>query len=263
MTWNPDPSSGSIVYQTKDIDFGEPAVRKKVYRVRISYKGDAGSLVVKYSTNGDTNTYKYFEGTDSTTGKPDGSEDLQPLFNKTDLTVWHHAELKPSVSSESNNVYSFQFVIAGATGAGAGPEITRVKCVADVGDSLAGKYFIIYGNTGKTLVWLDVDNDNSPSKPSGLSEALVLEVQGIATNDPVEKVAIEIANTVGDHAEFLTEVQGDTVIITDAASGVRTNAFDGDTGFQIITDSEGGTGSAPATFEINDISIVYRTKGIK
>ena len=152
---------------------------------------------------------------------------------------------------------------AGGFVSAAQPEITTVECTADVSDSLAGKYFLIYGATGKTLVWLDVDNDNTPSKPTGLSEDLVLEVQGIATNDPVEKVAIEIANTVGDHAEFLTEVQGDTVIITDAASASRTDAFDGDTGFTITTDKQGGASSVPATFQINDISIVYRTKSIK
>jgi len=126
------------------------------------------------------------------------------------------------------------------------PEITKVVCVADSSDSLDGKYFLVYGNTGKTLVWIDTDNSGT-SKPSGLSEDLALEITGIATNDPVEKVAIEIANTVGDHAEFLTEVQGDTVIITDASNATRTDASDGDAGFTVTTFQQ-GTGSTSSAY---------------
>jgi hypothetical protein len=219
---------------------------------------------------------------------------------------------------QKKNVYKVYVTYTGGT-SGPQPEKTKVVCNAD-SDSLAGTYFIIYGTTGKTLVWLDVDNDNSPSIPLGLSEDLVLEVQGIVTNDPAEKVAIEIANTVGDHADFLTEVQGTTVIITDVANATRTNAFDGAslkaTGFDVttiqegtgstvaqnidvkysvngasstsqfdanLTDSTGNQveaeltpsasisniksiklrfdGTAASTFEINDITIVYRLKG--
>ena len=113
-TWQPSPqSTTNFIYKTPDIDFGQPAVRKKVYRVRISYKGDADTLTVGYSVNGDTNTIVDFEGTDSTTGKPSGSTDTTPLHDKTDLTVWHHAELKPDTSSEANNIYSFQLHMSG------------------------------------------------------------------------------------------------------------------------------------------------------
>lgn len=113
-TWQPSPqSTTNFIYKTPDIDFGQPSVRKKVYRVRISYKGDADTLTVGYSVNGDTNTIVDFEGTDSTTGKPSGSTDTTPLHDKTDLTVWHHAELKPDTSSEANNIYSFQLHMSG------------------------------------------------------------------------------------------------------------------------------------------------------
>ena len=72
-----------------------------------------------------------------------------------------------------------------------------------------------------------------------------------------------MAEVVGDHANFTTRVEGETVIITDAASASRTNASDGDTGFTISIDKEGGTSSVPATFEINDISIIYRMKSVR
>ncbi len=107
----------ALIYNTKDIDFGQPSIRKKIYRVRINYKGDADSLNVKYSVNGDTDFPYSFEGTDGTTGKPTGSTDDSPLHDKTDLTQWHQAELKPDVSSEANNIYSFQLSITGSCGA--------------------------------------------------------------------------------------------------------------------------------------------------
>tara|TARA_R100001443_G_scaffold16125_2_gene25924 strand:+ start:1822 stop:4746 length:2925 start_codon:yes stop_codon:yes gene_type:complete len=101
---------------TPDIDFGNPSTRKKIYRVRISYKGDASSLNIYYGINGDTNSWNNFEGTSS--GKPTGSADTTPLEDKSgDTSVWHHAELKPAVSSVTANVYSFQFVIKGTAGA--------------------------------------------------------------------------------------------------------------------------------------------------
>ena len=94
--------SQALIYKTKDIDFGQPSIRKKIYRVRINYKGDADNLILKYSVNGDTDFPFDFEGTDASTGKPTGSTATtsKPLHDKTDLTQWHQAELKPDVSSK-------------------------------------------------------------------------------------------------------------------------------------------------------------------
>ena len=109
-------SQDDFIYNTKDIDFGQPSIRKKIYRVRINYKGDGSSLNVRYSINGDTDTYKQFQGTSS--GLPSGSAADTPLENKSsDLTQWYQAELKPNVSSESNNIYSFQVHMTGSVDA--------------------------------------------------------------------------------------------------------------------------------------------------
>ena len=117
LKWDstPDASTTNFKIITKDIDFGQPAQRKKVYRVRISYKGDASALVLKYSINGDSNTYYNFLQTNAD-GTPSGSSDTSPLLNKTDLTVWHHAELKPTIMSEANNIYSFQLHLSSSAG---------------------------------------------------------------------------------------------------------------------------------------------------
>lgn len=113
--WN-DSAAGndksSVI--TKDIDFGHPSVRKKVYRVRLSYKGDATGIYVRYSTNGDNDTLKSFKRVDSD-GNPTGTTDSTPLLDKSgDDSVWHHAELKPATSSEANNIYSIQLHISSA-----------------------------------------------------------------------------------------------------------------------------------------------------
>ena len=115
-TWQVSPQeSSNFEYITPDIDFGQSSVRKKIYRVRINYKGDADNLTINYSVNGDTDFPYDFEGTDASTGKPTGStaSSSKPLHDKTDLTQWYQAELKPDVSSESNNIYSFKLRMQG------------------------------------------------------------------------------------------------------------------------------------------------------
>lgn len=97
---------------TADMNYGDSGVRKKVYRVRLSYKGDGSNLNIRYTTNGDTDGYKQFEGTSS--GLPNGNATNTPLESIQDVTQWHHAELKPAVSSEATNIYSFQVHIDGA-----------------------------------------------------------------------------------------------------------------------------------------------------
>jgi hypothetical protein len=81
---------------TKDIDFGQPGQKKNVYKVYISYKGDADSIVTKYSVNGDSDTLYQF------------NSDNTPLSDQTDLSKWHTATLIPSTASQAKNIYSFQ-----------------------------------------------------------------------------------------------------------------------------------------------------------
>ena len=111
--WTSSPTlTTNFSLKTRDMDFDQPGIRKKVYRVRVSYKGDAANLTVKYSVNGDTDTLYNFNGTNSD-GTHTGSSDTTPLLDKTDLTLWSHAELKPATSSQANNIYSFQIHMDG------------------------------------------------------------------------------------------------------------------------------------------------------
>ena len=56
LKWNPNSTSaGSFIYATKDIDFGQPHVKKKIHKLYVSYTSDGSGVVpVYYSVNGDT-----------------------------------------------------------------------------------------------------------------------------------------------------------------------------------------------------------------
>tara|TARA_Y100000592_G_scaffold33767_2_gene53580 strand:- start:1686 stop:4388 length:2703 start_codon:yes stop_codon:yes gene_type:complete len=92
-------ASGKFIYQTKDIDFGQPSVRKKIYKVYITYKTTTTTNVqVNYSTNGSTVFNKVFE---------DGDNFASNELANAGGNQWVQAVLKPNTSSEANNIYSF------------------------------------------------------------------------------------------------------------------------------------------------------------
>ena len=101
-------SSSAVSFQTKDIDFGQPAQRKKVYKIYVSYKGDGSSVTIKYSVNGETDASDLYAF---------DSANLADKSSAENLESWHLAELKPGTSSQSNNIYSFQIVFDGTAGA--------------------------------------------------------------------------------------------------------------------------------------------------
>jgi hypothetical protein len=102
MKWAPSPaSSKNFGLQTKDIDFGEPGVRKKIYRVYITYKsGGTTNVQVKYDTNGHTDFDLTFADGDNF-----ASDEL--AYDSGNANKWIQATLKPSTSSQANNIYSF------------------------------------------------------------------------------------------------------------------------------------------------------------
>tara|TARA_R100001594_G_scaffold21633_1_gene41747 strand:+ start:1895 stop:5107 length:3213 start_codon:yes stop_codon:yes gene_type:complete len=102
MKWDPSPASSlNFELQTKDIDFGEPGVRKKIYRVYITYKsGGTTNVQVKYDTNGHTDFDLTFA---------DGTNFASNVlaYDSDNANKWIQATLKPSTSSEANGIYSF------------------------------------------------------------------------------------------------------------------------------------------------------------
>jgi len=108
-TWNPSPAlSENFLYTTKDIDFGQPSVRKKIYKVYVTYKsgGSNTNVMVDYDINGGTTfPYDFEDGTNFSSGSLSAA------------TGWQQATLKPDTSSEANNVFSFRlrFQVGGSS----------------------------------------------------------------------------------------------------------------------------------------------------
>jgi len=126
MTMWSDSSAakGGFTLTTKDIDFGEPGRNKKLYKVLITYttaaSGNVGSVVaVKYDTNGRTTFDKTFD--DSSINF---SSDVLASANG-----WQVAELKPTTSSDANNIKSFALKFSTAGNVPAGFRINDISCV--------------------------------------------------------------------------------------------------------------------------------------
>ena len=119
----PGSDDSPIVFATKDFDFGQPSVRKKIYKVYVTYKctdpgGSAADSKVKvqYSVDGALSFTDFPDGTnyDATNGL-EGS------------TVWKTAILKPS--SAINNIYSFQLRFYGAADVPSGFEVNDMSII--------------------------------------------------------------------------------------------------------------------------------------
>jgi|8_EtaG_2_1085327.scaffolds.fasta_scaffold14897_2 hypothetical protein len=111
-------SNANFVYKTKDIDFGQPSVAKKIYKVYVTYQGNAAALTCKYAINGDTDTFGQFYITGSS-GSSTNANAADLCFYNGDVGTddWVRAELIPS--SSINNAYSFQLIFGGTLRAAA------------------------------------------------------------------------------------------------------------------------------------------------
>ena len=92
-------ATSGLVIRTKDFDFGSSHQRKKIYKVYITYKtGGATNVQVKFDTDGTTTFDKVFK---------DGTNFASNELANAGSGEWTRAELKPNVSNETNNIYSF------------------------------------------------------------------------------------------------------------------------------------------------------------
>jgi len=109
-----DPSSG-VDIKTKDIDFGQPAQRKKIYKVYVSYRGDGRNAIAKWAKNGDNDTYTAFANNS---------------FSNVGTDDWVIKELAITTPSDAKSVYSFQVQITdNASDIGADFEINDISIV--------------------------------------------------------------------------------------------------------------------------------------
>ena len=109
---NASVSTSVLNFQTKDIDFGHPSVRKKIYKVYLTYKGDATHVQVHYGVDGVTPTSLFSPITSGTDGSTSGSTAAAKCIPyNAGTNDWLKAELKPG--SSINNVNSFRLKISG------------------------------------------------------------------------------------------------------------------------------------------------------
>jgi len=101
-------ATSALSIKTKDIDFGNPAQKKSVYKIYVSYKGDGSSTTVKYGVNGETHSSDLYAF---------DSANLADKSSAENLESWHVAVLKPGTASQAKNIYSFQIVFGGTAGA--------------------------------------------------------------------------------------------------------------------------------------------------
>jgi len=119
VDWNGDPcwSTGSELkawalgtgastdfqITTRDIDFGEPGVSKKVTKVLVTYKCGANvgsNVLANYSVNGKTSAYNGTFKAESSNYSPTNGFDAS--------TEWTVAELLPSTTVDANKIFSIQ-----------------------------------------------------------------------------------------------------------------------------------------------------------
>ena len=97
---------------TKDIDFGQPSVRKKIYKVYLTYKGNGTHVQVHYGVNGLRPTSTFFPITSGTDGSTTGTgATAKCIAYDAGTTDWLKAELKPGASV--NNISSIMLKISG------------------------------------------------------------------------------------------------------------------------------------------------------
>ena len=120
----PGNDDSALYFKSKDFDFGNPGVRKKIYKVYVTYKSvDPGGsaadskILVKHSTNGGT----------SYTAFSDNSTNYAASTGLTGSTSWATAILKPT--SSINNIYSFQLEFSAAADVPSGFEINDISIV--------------------------------------------------------------------------------------------------------------------------------------
>jgi len=111
VKWTDSPKlADALDIKTKEIDFGNPAARKKVYAVHVSYQAGSNTTAVVTlvaQTSSGYTTYTFKDGTAG--GATSTLYDGQTLDSTGG--VWKTAILKPS--SSINNIYSAYVRIAG------------------------------------------------------------------------------------------------------------------------------------------------------
>ena len=230
--WNGAANSFNI--QTKDIDFGNPSRRKKIYKIYVTFKagGYTSGVIAKYATN-DSNTFT--EGFDNTLikGQTDSSFTLYSntkgfdsfsgsQANSTD--DWITVALKPTNSI--NNVYSFQLKFEFANAGRAN--------------------FALKDSQVNSDNHLELDSSASNSNDTYNGQPIYIFA------GPGFGLQRRVIDYIGDSRQCNLDSVDDGLEDTDDTNGVA-----------LSTNSYYDVGFIPKEFAINDITIIYREKNIR
>mgnify|MGYP003147296982 FL=1 len=137
--WSVKTDSTQFKYLTKDLDFGEPGITKRVSKVLLTYKTGTNSgqsnVRVRYKVNGKedfTSTPGTFVATTNANGTPQSggsSNYYQSSLNNS--TGWITAELIPTADLNCKKVFSlqFQFDYAGSSTIPSGFAINDISII--------------------------------------------------------------------------------------------------------------------------------------
>lgn len=140
-------------------------------------------------------------------------------------------------------------------------EVTDVQCVADVSDSLQNTYWLAYSAEDETLHYFWHGNGGGGDVDPAISGATGHKIT-YTTNDTANTIASLNQAAVDAVADFGASVSTDTVTVTNAATGICTDASDGAaaTGFTFTVTTQGGhTVSYTATGSLSESSTATST----
>jgi len=151
-------------------------------------------------------------------------------------------EVNDNVNTTNPNydVYPYQDIrMLTIANAEAVAEVTSITAVADVSDSLDGKTFILYDQSGSVAFWIDVDDSGTtiPAEASAADRAV--EITTIVTDDDAATVGGKLRTAVGADAQFSTSGSGAECIATDANTGYRSDGEASTSGFTLSTTTQG------------------------
>ena len=126
-------------------------------------------------------------------------------------------------------------------------EESTITCVADITDSLDGKYFDLEDADGPVRVWMNTSG-GSATAPATPTDGRLIEV-AITTDAANTAVGAAVRDALNTDGQFCATLATATLTIKDTIPGARTNISAGDSGFT----SPSSTNAAPATVYLKSL----------
>ena len=217
------------------------------------------------SANDTTEYYIWYDaglGTDpSLAGKTGVSVTISPNDSAEDVATATKTALDgvagtPFVTTRVVSELTIENVTVGVTtdaSDGAVPTGFVISTATEGADavSLGGKYFIIYDESDKVVVWIDVDNGNVQPTVAGTPRYIEVD---ITAADLENDVASAIATELNNDSKFTAFSTNNVVSVDTVATTSVSDAEDVDTGFTINVITQGVGADAEYTILGIDIS---------